>query len=345
MDTSGTKMPKRRRLRRMALGVVAAFVFTATSAFAYVNLTYQRDFGAVPMPNIKASQDPAVIARGEYVVNAVAHCSACHGNGESTRKFELPADPRDLRGGYVLKAGPFGTFYPANLTSDPETGIGRMSDAELARVIRHGVAPNGGYDPLMAFAVGPMSDEDLTGVVSYLRTLPPIKNAVPHDEWGFLAKALAGKFNPRMSTAPAYVAPSDEPNVKRGEYLANGPALCFGCHTPTDPTAGFAEKGPRFSGAAEPEPDKLDDKFELCAPNLTPDPETGALASFDEAAFINRFRNVGAVTRGTVMPWANFKQMTDSDLKSIFGYLRSLPPTKHATGPARRPRGWKPEKG
>jgi mono/diheme cytochrome c family protein len=347
LATSGPpRRPKKKNIAlRVGIGVVGVLVFAATSALAYVNLTYKRDFSAVPLPAIKANQDPAVIARGSYIVNAVAHCSVCHGNGASTNKLELPADPKDLRGGYVLKAGPFGTFYSANLTSDPETGIGKMSDAELARVIRHGVGPNGGYDPLMAFAVGPMSDEDLTGVVSYLRTLPPIKSAVPHDEWGLLAKALAGRFGPRMSRAPAYVPPSDEPSVGRGEYLANGPALCFGCHTPTDPTAGFAETGSRFSGAAEPEPDKLDEKFEFFAPNLTPDPGTGALGSYDEAAFLNRVRNVGAIARGTVMPWDNFKQMTDSDLKSIFRYLRSLPPTKRSTGPTRRPRGWKPDKG
>lgn len=337
---------KTKTARRVALAVVGAVVLTAASAFAYVNVTYKRDFSAVPLPDIKASQDPAVIAHGAYVANALAHCSACHGNGESTNKLDLPADPKDLRGGYVLKAGPFGVFYPANLTPDPETGIGKLSDAELARVIRHGVAPNGGYDPLMAFAVGPMSDEDLTGVISYLRSLPPIKNAVPRDEWGLLAKALSGKFNPRMTKAPPYVPPAEEPNVKRGEYLANGPALCFGCHTPIDPAAGFVETGPRFSGASEPEIDKLDEKFELFAPNLTPDPETGALASFDEEAFVNRFRKIGrAAAQGTVMPWDNFKQMTDGDLKSIFAYLRSLPPTKHFTGPTRRPRGWKPEKG
>src|SRR5262245_26656712 len=116
---SGPRGPKKKNIAlRVGIGVVGALVFAATSAFAYVNLTYKRDFSAIPLPAIKASQDPAVIARGSYIVNAIAHCSVCHGNGESTNKLELPADPKDLRGGYVLKAGPFGTFYPANLTSD-----------------------------------------------------------------------------------------------------------------------------------------------------------------------------------------------------------------------------------
>jgi mono/diheme cytochrome c family protein len=156
---------KRRRARHVALGVLGVLALGLLGGFTYVNLTYRRDFSATPLPDIQASKDPAVIARGAYVANALAHCSACHGNGESTNRGELPADREDLRGGYVIKAGPFGVFYPSNLTSDPETGIARLSDAELARVIRHGVAPDGSYDPLMAFAVGPMSDEDLTAVI------------------------------------------------------------------------------------------------------------------------------------------------------------------------------------
>lgn len=336
---------KKTKFLRVGLGVLATTMFAAAGAFAYVNLTYERDFSAIPLPDIKASQDPAVIAQGAYVANAVAHCSACHGNPDSTNKHELPSDPKDLRGGYVLDAGPFGIFYPANLTSDPETGIGKLTDGQLARTIRHGVSHSGAYAPLMSFAVGPMSDEDLTAVVSYLRSLPPIKNVVPKDEWGFLAKALSSKFNPRMAKAKTYVPASDKPSIARGDYLANGPALCFWCHTPTDPTEGFAEIGTRFSGGAEPEPDALDKAYEVLPPNLTPDPETGVLVQYDEQGFINRIRNVGAISKGSSMPWDNFKQMTDADLKSIFAYLRSLPATKRFTGPGRRPAGWKPDKG
>ncbi len=331
----------KKTVQRIVLGGLGAVLLVTTSAFAYVNLTYKRDFSAVPLPDTKASQDPAVIAHGAYIANAVAHCSACHGNGASTNRHELPADPKDLRGGYVLDAGPFGVYYPVNLTSDPETGLGKLSDAELARAIRHGVSHTGAYAPMMAFAVGPMSDEDLTAVVSYLRSLPPIKNAVPSDDWGFLAKALSSKFNPRVTKAKPYVPPSETPSAARGDYLANGPALCFWCHTPTDPTEGFAEIGVRFSGGAEPEPDALDEQYEVQPPNLTPDLETGVLARYNEQDFVDRVRKIGAVSRGSPMPWDNFKQMTDSDLKSIFAYLRSLPPTKRFTGPGYRPKGWK----
>ncbi len=44
------------------------------------------------------------------------------------------------------------------------------------------------------------------------------------------------------------------------------------------------------------------------------------------------------------MPWENFAEMTDDDVRSIYRYLRTLPPTNHAGGPTRRPSGWKPAK-
>jgi mono/diheme cytochrome c family protein len=333
-----------RRLKRAGLGAVAVLGVGLGGGAAYVNLTYERDFSSTSIPEIKASTDAKVIADGAYLANAIAHCPACHGNGEFTNKRELPPDSRDLRGGRVVETGLFGTFYPANITSDVDTGIAKLSDGQLARVIRHGVSPTGKYDPLMAIAVGPMADEDLTALISYLRTLPPIRNTVPADEWGLVGKALAGKFDPRMTKAPTFV-PSGAVSIERGAYLANGPARCFGCHTPQDALKGFAETAPRFSGGGKPQPDATDESFELLAPNLTPDPETGVLFNFTEDSFVDRVRKVGAVTRGSPMPWDNFKQMTDEDLKSIFSYLRSLPPTRRLTGPPRRKRGWKPDNG
>lgn len=218
-----------------------------------------------------------------------------------------------------MKAGPFGTFYPANLTPDPETGLGKLSDAQVARVIRHGVAPDGMLDPLMTFAVGPIADEDLVAVISYLRSIKSVKNAVPKDEWGFLAKALAGKFNPNMAKAPAFVKEKEgEPSVERGEYIANGPALCAGCHSPYDVADGFKLKGEKFSGSFQADPDPFEDGMEIQEPNIT---KKGVLANFDEQQFVDRFKKGGRAFKGSKMPWENFAKMTEDDLKSIYRYL------------------------
>jgi hypothetical protein len=193
-------------------------------------------------------------------------------------------------------------------------------------------------DPLMTFAVGPMADEDLVAVVSYLRSIKPVKNAVPRDEWGFVAKMLAGKFNPSMTKAPAFVQEkAGEPSAERGEYIANGPGLCFGCHSPYDIVDGMKLKGEKFSGALQADPDPSEDGMEIVTPNIT---KKGALASFDEQQFIDRFKKAGRAFKGSKMPWENFARMTDDDLKSIYRYLTTkVPPSERNVGPTRRKRG------
>jgi mono/diheme cytochrome c family protein len=322
-----------------AFGVLLVIlVLTAAGGAVYVESTYLRDFSSVPLPSIQASTDPEVIARGEYLVHAVAHCSACHSSVEKMKDRKL--DQTELTGGYVIEAGPFGSFIPTNITSDPETGIGSVSDGLVARAIRHGVDRNGRYAPFMGLAVGDMSDEDLTAAVSYLRTLPPKKHATKADEWGPIAKLLTKSFNPRVDPRLEHVA-SGTTSLARGEYLANGPALCSGCHTQTDPMNGFAVVGAKFSGEPAAEPDPMDPAFEFVVPNLTPDPETGVMAAWSEEFFIQRFRT-GRLLKGSKMPWDNFQKMTDEDLKSLYRYLRTLAPVKKFIGPSRRPAGSSP---
>jgi mono/diheme cytochrome c family protein len=325
-------------------GLVAAvgtLVVLAVGFYVWVEANYEKDYGGVPLPRIVASKDPAVIAQGDYVVHALAHCSACHQPAHTAKKRELNPNRTDLRGGYEFEAGPFGKFFASNLTSDAETGLGGVSDGQIARAIRHGVDRRGRFAAFMALSVGNMADEDLTAVVSYLRSLPPKRNPVPHDQWGFVAKALASKFVPRDEPKLAYVPPGAA-SVERGKYLAHGPAACYACHSQRDPMSGFAYVGPQLAGNPDPEPDQTNAAYELVAPNLTPDPDTGKLATWSEEQFVTRFRT-GRAIKGSIMPWENFAQMTDEDLRSIYRYLQTLPPVKRDVGPSRRKQGWKPD--
>ncbi len=52
-------------------------------------------------------------------------------------------EPIPLSGGVVFPLGPLGSLSPANLTSDPETGLGRYSDGQIFRMMRHAVKPDG----------------------------------------------------------------------------------------------------------------------------------------------------------------------------------------------------------
>jgi len=322
----------KRVLRWVGIGLGGLILLLVVAA-GWVQATYSVDHPDTPLPVVVATDDAEVVARGEYIVNAVAHCSTCHAPAEHVSGLDFDfASP--LTGGYVWKIPMFGTFTAANLTPHA-TGIGGMTDAEIARVVRSGVGRSGRLSPMMRFAVGPMSDEDLIAVVSWLRAQSPVEGAREEPRLGIIAKALAGNFTPRLDPSPAHVPPGGI-SVERGRYLANGPAFCAGCHTPMDPLT-LAAMGPAFSGGAA-EPDRTDSGFEIAPPNLTPDLRTGVMAGWSEDAFVERFR-AGRMVAGSTMPWEAFQRLTEEDVRSVYQYLMSLDPVDNDTGPSRRPKG------
>lgn len=114
---------------------------------------------------------------GAYLVGPVAHCLHCHTPRQPDDNFV----PGTLgSGGYGFR-GPFGRSYAANLTSDPDTGIGRWSDGEVIASI-YGARRHGGRVlppmPTRYYAAG-LTEADARAIVAYLRSLPAIKNAVP----------------------------------------------------------------------------------------------------------------------------------------------------------------------
>ena len=101
---------------------------------------------------------------------------------------------------------PFGTFFTPNITPDVKTGIGGMTDAELARVLRYGVKKNG--EAVLPFMQGQdMSDADMTAVISYLRSLKPVENKPPANEFSILGRvAKAFMVKPSVPENPASIA-------------------------------------------------------------------------------------------------------------------------------------------
>src|SRR5262245_56844102 len=148
----------------------------------YVAQTWDRTWDA-PLPAIQASTDPTIIRHGEYLVRGPAHCVDCHATSPAIVDDEETGEPDALAGGMTFALPPIGAIYARNLTPDRDTGLGRYSDAQIARVLRYSVLPDGqaSVQPLMPY-VG-MSDEDLIAIVSYLRAQPPVRHQVPHDEW------------------------------------------------------------------------------------------------------------------------------------------------------------------
>jgi mono/diheme cytochrome c family protein len=118
------------------------------------------------------------VGRGAYLVT-IGHCMECHtawSRGVSDFKAGLG------RGGRVFPpppGSPDGTpgATAANITSDPASGIGAWSDAEIGHAITHGLARDGRVlKPPMAYAYyAALKQADLADIIAYLRTVPPLQ--------------------------------------------------------------------------------------------------------------------------------------------------------------------------
>ena len=82
------------------------------------------------------------------------------------------------------------SFAQRNITSDPETGIGKWSDDDIKKALTEGITPTGGHlSPPMPFPwFKNMTAEDLDAVVAFVRTIPPINNKV--ERTAFQLKAF-----------------------------------------------------------------------------------------------------------------------------------------------------------
>jgi mono/diheme cytochrome c family protein len=317
--------------------VVAGLVVVIGLAVGYAGATAmgRLQFPDTKLPQLEASTDPAVIEQGRYLVHSTAHCSGCHSTDDRDHPEKVKTAP--LRGGLAFAMGPLGTRYAPNLTPHA-TGIGKRSDAELARAIQAGILPGGELSFFMRIASAVPSDQDVVAIVSYLRSLQPVTNDVPQGEWKLFGKVLLTyafpPLTPRTDPGPKHVSPSDTPSLERGKYLAENLMLCTACHTKTDPKT-FKPFGP-VAGGSLPDPSHgNDDKdMEFVAPNLTSHP-TGVTGRMDEAAFLARMK-AGRAFKSSIMPWENFSTVTDADLKSLYVFLKSLPAVDNDVGPTYR---------
>jgi len=294
--------------------------------FAYVQMKWDKSFDA-PYPEITASTDSALIARGKYLAYGPAHCATCHVPMDKVMEVEHGLE-MPLTGGWELTIPP-GTFRAPNLTPHDETGIGKYTDGELARTLRHAVdARNGLVFPFMPFAE--LSDEDLTAVISFLRSQEPVEHKLERSKPSFLGKALLafGAIKPEgtKGTPPKSVA--IDTTIEYGRYIANDVANCVGCHTDRSLKTG-AFVGEKFAGGMVFPPDVFSKGKSFITPNLTPDEKTGVMASWSEETFINKFK-AGRIMDETPMPWGAFSRMNDVELKALYRYLMSLDPVEKA---------------
>ena len=104
--------------------IVLLLILIIAGFYVFIQATWNKSFADYSRPEIKASTDSAVIARGDYLVHAVAHCSICHQGvpaGKSEKEImenRQNGVGQDLVGGHIWDIPLFGRFVTANLTSD-----------------------------------------------------------------------------------------------------------------------------------------------------------------------------------------------------------------------------------
>lgn len=152
-------------------GLVGAFLyFTPT-----LHLIPAEEIAAgvtVGMPQIdpaalRSPEQVALAKRGQYLYKIVS-CNNCHGP--------------DGSGGQKISWRPAGSHWTRNLTPDHTAGIGAWSDREISRAIRSGVARDGRplhWQGMVWDHASNLDEEDVRALIAYLRSLPPVTQAVP----------------------------------------------------------------------------------------------------------------------------------------------------------------------
>jgi len=134
-------------------------------------------------------------------------------------------------------------------------------------------------------------------------------------------------IGPRTRRLTGKTYESTPARLARGEYLVDAVTGCMGCHSEHDWTAHDAPTLPNSLGAGQDMNLLKGLPGRVFAPNITPDPETGAGGWTDEQ--LARAIREGIAHDGRalfpMMPYPDFRALSDEDMASIVVYLRSLP--------------------
>jgi mono/diheme cytochrome c family protein len=263
--------------------------------------------------NRQFERTPERLARGKYLVTSLLSCETCHTPSDWTQHGGPNVPGKEFSGQELPLEGFPGTAVSPNITPDPETGAGNFTDDQIARAVREGIKHDGStLFPLMPYNdYKNLSDEDLASVIVYVRSVPPLHNVLPKSKIIFPVNYLV-RGVPEPITQPVPAPATDQ--LSRGKYLVK---LGCGCHN-------AVEKMPYGGGEALGGPWGY-----AVSANITPD--ASGISYYDEATFVTALRTgyVGARKLNSIMPFGEFKNLTDDDLKAMFAYLKTVAPVKH----------------
>ena len=260
------------------------------------------------------------IERGKYLVESIMGCGNCH----TPQGPNGPIMDRALSGGPPIEEGKLFTALPSNITPDPETGIGKWTDAQIKVAIREGRRPDGTLiGPPMPFGqYRGIADADLDAVVAYLRIVPAVKNAAPKSIYNIPLPPAWGPPIDKPITAPPTID-----KVAYGAYLAGPLGHCVECHTPMGPDGRFQFAAQLGAGGMH-----FHGPWGLSvSKNITSDPQDG-IGKWTDAE-IERAIRTGVDKDGhplkPPMGYGYYSKISADDMAALIAWLRSLPPKKN----------------
>lgn len=284
---------------------------TGVLSFILLLMMFTSASSQQPEPDTRS----ALLERGRYLVQVAAACGFCHNTRGSGGQF---TPGMELAGGLVIQERGYRAVVP-NITPDPETGIGRWSDAQIAMAICNGQRPDGSLigPPMPLDAYRGISDHDLASMVAYLRTASPVRHTTERSAY----PTAVVRRDALVTSVPD---PADNP-VARGAYLAGNLAHCMNCHSARLADGRKDPERPGASGATFVGPWGT-----AIARNISSHPELG-VGLWTDAQLI------GAITHGVspdgrplVRPMGGrapvWAQLTNADQRDLLAYIRSLPP-------------------
>ena len=245
------------------------------------------------------------LERGRHLVESRYSCTECHG--------------QNFGGGTMVDDRMIGRLLGPNITAGEGGKTAAYTVADWDRIVRHGIRPDGTPAAMPSGDFQGMSDRELSDVIAYIRSVPPVDAEVPPVTLGPLGAVLVATGKIPLSAdlirdhagPHAALPPAEEANVEFGRHLAN---VCTGCHG-QDLTGGKIPGGdPSWPAAA----------------NLTPLGDGLGGWSYEQfaAALREAKRPDGTPLRAPMNGVTAYTaRMTETELEALWMYLRSLPPT------------------
>ncbi len=314
-----------RKVVRILVGVVVVLLALVAGAYAWASVatsrvtsrvwaTHEVDF-PVPYPvedeagiDVAGDADREQLAlarareRGRHLVQSRYVCAECHG--------------ANFGGGVMVDAFPIGRFLAPNITTGEGGRTIGFTPTDWDRIVRHGIRRDGTPAVMPSEDFKDMSDQELSDIIAYLQSVPPVDNVVPRSTFGPLGKFLVATgelLAPESmltSTEPHLrVPPPTEASVEFGRHIAT---VCTGCHR-ADFTGGPIRGGdPSWPPAA----------------NLTPNP--GAFGDWTEEQFVAALRTSVRADGSALQPPMTLvapyaQRMSDVEIEALWLFLRSLP--------------------